>query len=66
MQQGFQQALQEGREDFTAAVSSRRPQLEQLVSTFAPHIHSLRTIRQLLLAIGQASNLEQSRALPLS
>ncbi len=62
-QEGLQQDLQEGREALVEGVRSRFPQLEQLAMTVAPHIHSLRIIHRLLLAIGQASDAEQLHAL---
>ncbi|MBE3565849.1 MAG: hypothetical protein IMW90_09000 [Thermogemmatispora sp.] len=69
LQQGIQQAIQqdllEGREDFVAGVRSCFPQLEPLATTVAAHIHSLRTIHQLLLMIGQAPDAEHLRALLL-
>ncbi|WP_069804634.1 hypothetical protein [Thermogemmatispora onikobensis] len=64
-QQGRQQALQQGREDFVTGVRSCFPQLEPLATTVAAHIHSLRTIHQLLLMIGQAPDAEHLRALLL-
>ncbi|GER84310.1 hypothetical protein KTAU_29460 [Thermogemmatispora aurantia] len=69
LQQGIQQAIQqdllEGREDFVTGVRSCFPQLEPLATTVAAHIHSLRTIHQLLLMIGQAPDAEHLRALLL-
>ncbi|WP_156025469.1 hypothetical protein [Thermogemmatispora carboxidivorans] len=66
LQQGIQQDLLEGREDFIAGVRSRFPQLEPLATTVAAHIHSLRTIHQLLLTIGLARSAEELQSLLLS
>nr|BBH93079.1 hypothetical protein KTA_12780 [Thermogemmatispora argillosa] len=63
LQQGIQQSLREGREDLIAGVRSRFPQLEPLAASVASHIHSLRTIHQLLLAIGRAPDAEHLRGL---
>src|SRR5579875_3733948 len=63
LQQGIQQGLREGREDLIAGVRSRLPQLEPLAASVASHIHSLRTIHQLLLAIGLARNAEELQSL---
>nr|BBH93078.1 hypothetical protein KTA_12770 [Thermogemmatispora argillosa] len=66
IQQGIQQGLREGREDLIAGVRSRFPQLEPLAASVASHIHSLRTIHQLLLAIGLARNAEELQSLLLA
>ncbi|MBX5458734.1 MAG: hypothetical protein IRZ31_17720 [Thermogemmatispora sp.] len=66
LQQGRQEGLQQGREDLITGVRSRFPQLEPLARTVAPHLQSLRTIHQLLLAVGLAPDAEHLRALLLA